>query len=334
MLPDSCPTYASATAFDVWYKFIATASNNEITVQGSLSFDAVVSLRDSCNGPSILCSDHTGSGGVETINGNGLLVVGNTYFVRVYAYGSAEPSTAEFQICVAPPPPAPLNDNCAGAITLTANSTCSPVAGTVAGSTQSAPSDTCGNFHSAAAFDVWYKFVAVATEQTITVKGSQSFDAVLLLKDNCSSSPIECADSSTSGGTERIIANNLIIGHTYYIRVYAYGGSLPSTTDFDICLLNSSPASISVSENNNNLVNVFPNPATNKVIIGLKSANSKEAMVYKIFNVNGQLVASGQFAANDLQKEVDINSFTSGIYTIQIQIANTVVNKKIVVINK
>jgi len=331
--PDSCSGFASGSAFDVWYKFTATAATTNITVEGSLSFDAIVILKDSCGGTTIGCADNTGSGGIEVINGSGL-IIGHTYYIRVYAYGSAQPSTLEFNICVSLPPPPPINDNCANAITLTASSSCNSISGTVLGSTQSIPPDSCGGFTSSVANDVWYKFIAVANAQTITVKGSQSFDAVIVLMDSCSGLPIDCADITTTGGTEVINSNGLIIGHTYYIRVYAFGSTLPATPEFDICLLDAGPMSVNASENDKIHVDVYPNPAANKVTIGLNSANNGEVVWYKIFNVNGQIMAEGRYVANNLQKDIDLSSVSPGIYSIQINIADTVINKKIVLLNK
>ena len=328
---DTC-NYTSESAYDVWYKFVATASNNIVSVQGSLSFDAVVILKDSCNGSTIACADATGSGGIETVSGNSL-VVGNTYYVRVYHYGLVQPSTLDFSICVSIPPPPPANDDCSGAISLTAGATCNYVAGTVMGSTQSGAADSCQNYLSSAAFDVWYKFVAVATEQTISLKGSASFDAVMLLKDSCSSLPIDCADETTTGGTEVINSTGLIVGNTYYIRVYDFGSAIPETPEFDICLLDSGPVSIAKVENEDNVVTVYPNPAANKVTIALKHANS-EFVNYKILNVNGQLIAEGRFAPHILKQDVDLSDVTPGIYNVQINLAETIINKKIVILNK
>lgn len=330
---DICPTYASSGAYDVWYKFIATAANNTVTVKGSLSFDAVVVLKDSCSGSTINCSDNTGSEGIEIVNGSGL-IIGNTYYVRVYAYGSAQPSTLDFEICVSIPPPPPVNDDCTNAISLTANTNCSYMAGTVTGATQSAAPESCAGFSSPGANDVWYKFVAVASNQTIMVKGTEFFDAIVVLTDSCGGAPIGCADSAYAGGTEVIYANSLIIGNTYYIRVYAYGSTIPETPKFDICLLDSGPMSVQTADKDNYSVNVFPNPASNIIMLTLKSPHNSEGVHYKIINVNGQEVGEGWFVQNSLQKEVDISSLTSGVYNIQISIAETIINKKIVVMNK
>lgn len=328
---DTCGNFTSSTAYDVWYKFVADSVDVEIKVKGSASFDANLALKDSCSGNTITCVDGTGSAGTESIVTNGL-VPGNTYYIRVYGYGNAIPQTPEFEICIAlPPPPAP-NDDCANAITLTADSSCTFIAGTVFASSQSGPADSCNGFFSSAAFDVWYKFVAVSNSQTIKVKGSESFDAIVVLKDGCSGTTLDCSDNTTTGGTEVIEFAGLTPGNTYYIRVYDYGNAIATTPEFEICLQSSGPAGID-TENKNSLVNVFPNPAANKVTISVGSGNHNNTY-YRIMNINGQTVAEGKFTSNSSKEEINLSSFTPGIYNIQVTVEGTVVNKKVVVMNE
>jgi|GEM_PF-362535 len=223
---------------DVWYSFVATDTSHVITVAGSTSFDAVIDLRSgSCTGTNIDCADNTVTGGTEVLNANGL-TIGNTYFVRVYDYGSTVPATTTFTICITtpgPPPPAPANDNCSGAISLTVyGSTCGgTVIGDVGGATQSLPA-TCGG---TANDDVWYSFVATSTTHNITVIGSASFDAVVDLRSGvCDGTNINCGDTSLTGGTEVLNAVGLTIGATYFVRVYDYYNAVPATTTFSICV--------------------------------------------------------------------------------------------------
>jgi len=100
----SCDAYSGAGNLeDVWFKFQATATSHTIKVSPSASFDAVLSLYTSCSGGQIGCSDNGGGqGNAETINATGL-TVGNTYYVRVYGYGSTAPATPGFTICVTAP---------------------------------------------------------------------------------------------------------------------------------------------------------------------------------------------------------------------------------------
>jgi N-acetylmuramoyl-L-alanine amidase len=87
--------------YDVWYKFTATGSSQIVTVDPSTSIgDPVVAVYSSCGGSPIGCSD-LGGGVTENLSLSGL-TVGNTYYVRIYDYGSSPPpgADANFQVCV------------------------------------------------------------------------------------------------------------------------------------------------------------------------------------------------------------------------------------------
>jgi hypothetical protein len=326
---DSCNSYASSGAFDVWYKFVATATSNMVSVKGSSDFDPVIILKDSCNGSVINCADNTYNGDTEVITENNL-VVGTTYYVRVYHYGSIIPATAEFDICVSIPPPPPANDDCANAITLTSDTLCNFTAGSVLASTESMPADSCNGFTSTSAYDVWYKFVATSTAQIIKVKGSAEFDAIVLLSDGCSGTTLDCSDNTTLGGTEEIEFVGLTVGNTYYIRVYDYGSSIAETPDFEVCLQSSTASGI--KENLiNNTMNVYPNPATNQLTISLSVEKTNTTAFYHIMNVNGQLMMNGEFSSTNNKQTIDLNSFVSGVYNIQVNVDGSIINKKFVV---
>ncbi|MCB0764456.1 MAG: choice-of-anchor J domain-containing protein, partial [Flavobacteriales bacterium] len=138
-------------------------------------------------------------------------------------------------VTVSTPAPPPANDECAGAISLITGFSCvAPTNGTVANSTQSIAPIFCG-FTSAAAFDVWYSFVANATESTVDVDGSSSFDAIIDIREGaCPGVNIACADATGNGGVESVTFPT-VVGQTYYVRVYDYGSSLPTTPEFTIC---------------------------------------------------------------------------------------------------
>lgn len=132
----------------------------------------------------------------------------------------------------------PANDDCSSAISLSvfAGETCGGATnGTVLGATNSGVATCYGTANN----DVWYKFVATSENfHNITVVGSSNFDAVVDLRvdPSCSGTNIICSDNSGRGGTEVISANNLTPGQTYYVRVYDYFSSVPSTADFTICV--------------------------------------------------------------------------------------------------
>ena len=89
----------------MFYSFVATANPITIQVAGSATFDAVIQVLSSsnnlCSGTlaSVGCVQVTSNGAVETASfGPGVLISGNTYFVRVYHAGAGVGS-GNFTIC-------------------------------------------------------------------------------------------------------------------------------------------------------------------------------------------------------------------------------------------
>lgn len=164
----------------------------------------------------------------------------------------------------------PANDNCAGAIQLTPSATTScssPVTGTVAGATASsgAPTECTGN----ASDDLWYRFTATATSHAVRVAGSSDFDAVFALyAGSCGSLVLvdTCVDARSQGIMEESVYNSLVIGQQYFIRVYDFRNTAPSTPTFTICVM-AAPSSKPGCTNNitpaNGATNVPYLPAVN-----------------------------------------------------------------------
>lgn len=131
------------------------------------------------------------------------------------------------------------SDDCAGAVTLTSNLTCSATNGnTSSGFTDSGVGCATGNEDD----DGWYKFVAVSTSQTVFVNGAADFDAVLAAYTSCTAttSPTGggCVDASADNGNETLNLTGLTIGNTYFIKVHdrnAGGGN------FTICVTGTPP---------------------------------------------------------------------------------------------
>ncbi|MGB3948375.1 MAG: N-acetylmuramoyl-L-alanine amidase [Bacteroidia bacterium] len=95
----TCDGFASPSLKDVWYKFTATSPAHTITVTPSVDMDPVVSIYNSCTSGEIECAENGGQGDAEVINATGLSI-GSTYYVRVYDYGSIDPNTTTFDICI------------------------------------------------------------------------------------------------------------------------------------------------------------------------------------------------------------------------------------------
>ena len=122
------------------------------------------------------------------------------------------------------------SDNCAGATTLSVNSTCIATGGTTAMATNSGIAACSGT----AAKDVWYKFVATSTTATITLTCPATLDGVIELWTACGGSRLFCKDAASAGGTETMKATGLTAGSTYYLDIYDWAGTYAGP--FTICI--------------------------------------------------------------------------------------------------
>ncbi|MBK8582257.1 MAG: hypothetical protein IPL86_10580 [Flavobacteriales bacterium] len=129
--------------------------------------------------------------------------------------------------------PPPANDNCAQAVALTVNPDylCGAVtAGTVAAATLSvdAISPCGGNPNN----DVWFSFVAASPIHRISLTGVTPFTDMYhaVYSGSCGTlTNLVCSDADISNPT------GLIVGNTYYVRVYSYGNTAVTTT-FNVCV--------------------------------------------------------------------------------------------------
>ncbi|MCW3103059.1 MAG: hypothetical protein JWO09_1499, partial [Bacteroidetes bacterium] len=228
------PTCASPGAPDVWYTFTAPAGGTvTITMSAGTITDGGMALYTGpCATPTQLaCSDDV-IGLMPEITQTGL-TPGAIYYIRLWKYSSG---TGTFGVCVTLPPPAPSNDNACGATVLTPGSSCVYTASTVAGATQS-----LAGCVGTANDDVWFSFTAANTTEYITVGASASFDPVVqLFTGPCGAlTSVSCNDASYGyGGTGTASFGGLTVGTTYWVRVYDYYATTPTTPTFNICIQN------------------------------------------------------------------------------------------------
>lgn len=137
----------------------------------------------------------------------------------------------------------PANDACSGQggvpVQLTVNGSCSTL--NVTGATQSINWNSCYG-STATQNDVWYKFTATSSSQTITVTPNSAYDAVVQLLTACATynSPAPgtwCVDAHGNGQAETLNATGLSVGTAYYIRVYSYSGT--SGGNITVCVTGS-----------------------------------------------------------------------------------------------
>jgi len=140
-------------------------------------------------------------------------------------------------------PAAPANDDCGGAVMLTANSnqTCaSAVSGTTLGATESMAATPCSGTPND---DVWYSFVATSTSHIVTLSNAVSVGNpstadmyFQVMSGACgATTSLLCSDPNT--GT----VSGLTIGDTYYIRVYTFSNVATAAASFNICVTTPPP---------------------------------------------------------------------------------------------
>ncbi len=221
---------------DVWYSFTASNAAHIITlsnVAGS-TLDLYHSLWTGDCGSLSLVPNSCSDANTSTPSG---LIVGQTYYLRVYSFGGLALQNTTFDVCIGTPPPPPANDECAGAVALTVNpddSCTSFESGTV----QSA---TASNVDSAACAgteddDVWYSFVASDVLQTIRLSnlaGSTTTLSSSVWTGDCASLALVPGSCST---VNLRTVTGLTVGETYYVRVYTATGTTGQNTTFDICI--------------------------------------------------------------------------------------------------
>ncbi|MEZ0007015.1 hypothetical protein ABH942_002393 [Flavobacterium sp. 28YEA47A] len=216
---------------DVWYRFVATSTSHRIkllNINGDITDLVHEVFSGSCGGQ--LISIHISDPESSLVSG---LTVGETYYLRVFSYGSSAPESTTFDLCISVPPTAPANDECTGAVALTvnANLNCTTTtAGTLVSATNSGITADTGT----ADDDVWYSFVATAPTHKITltnVEGDLTDLVHEVLDGSCGALTIvNSSDDDVSTVT------GLTVGTTYYVRVFTYGSSAAESTTFDICV--------------------------------------------------------------------------------------------------
>lgn len=164
-----------------------------------------------------------------TYNATGLLN-NTTYYWTVIPGSLLGAPSACFVNSFTTIPAAPSNNNCGGAIVLNATSQ-TAVSGTVLNATQS-----LGASVGSAEDDVWYSFVAASTMHNISVESSSGFNAVVeVFSGSCGAlTSLSCKNENGIGLKENLSASGLTIGETYYIRVYDFYATAPSTPTFTI----------------------------------------------------------------------------------------------------
>lgn len=228
----------TAASNDVWYKFVATNSSvsinlNDVVVTPTpataVSLNYAVFSGDCTALTKLYCAT------TENSNASGL-IVGNTYYIRIYLPANIDGQSATFNLCISLPPP---NDDCLNAINVPVNLTydCTQtVTGNTLGATASLPTVTgagCGTTDD----DMWYKFVATSPILFLNLDIITSTNNLVTLNHSVFSG--DCTTGLTKlycSTTPNSVASNLIVGNTYYVRVYTALATTGSSAIFKLCI--------------------------------------------------------------------------------------------------
>jgi hypothetical protein len=237
---------------DVWFKFTATAERAVAAIDNK-SFElagtnmAFSLWKDDCQ-TELSCVKTTDVDTMLFTN----LSIGVDYILRVYP--TDEESTGDFDLCVYGFPLGIPNDECTGAISITAtiDDVCNTTDGEFADATQEMAPNTCDDLTSDNAYDQWFSFTALAANHIVEVTtpnqgGFQGVGAVVEVYDACGGKNIGCGNPNViqqggftfvQSGTTTVTLSGLAISKDYYVRVYNYGDTLPTADqdDFTICV--------------------------------------------------------------------------------------------------
>lgn len=293
------PTCASPGAPDVWYVFTTTvAGNYTIDTQTGTITDSGMSLYSGTCGSltQISCDDDSSPNGAMSMI-TASLAASTTYYVRVWKYSSG---TGTFGICITTPPPAPANDNCATATTVTqeANGSCTTITSTVAGATSSGIANCTGT----ADDDVWFQFTATNSTAIINRTTSGSWDSGIEVFASTGAAPGSCIGASLGcqDAESAFTVSGLTVGMNYYVRVYSWAsGYTPSPATFTFCvtsppagsiiMANGSTTSCSGTFYDNGGTNDYSNSLSQVFTICPGTAGAKLKAVFSAFQTESSL---------------------------------------------
>ncbi len=222
---------------DVWYSFVATATSHSINLTDLVGTPATATLNHSvfsgdCNNlVKLYCSTALNSSATG-------LTVGNTYYIRVYNSNTTAGQSVTFNICITSPP---ANDECLGAIDVpvNANQICTQqTAGNTLGATPSSPTLT-GTGCTGSDDDVWFKFTATNAIHMIEIKDlvpTPASATTLALSHTLFSGDCGTLTNIYCSALSQSVATGLVVGQTYYIRVYTAGTTAGQSATFNVCI--------------------------------------------------------------------------------------------------
>jgi len=197
---------------DVWYTFTVPAGEDQVMVitAGTNGSTIEAALYDSCGGTEMDCK---GPSNTKIFSG---LTAGQTYTLQVW---HDEYNAGPFKIAIEKLPPAPVNDDCANALSLTVYDSGASAGNETPASNFSAHDSgihpSCDN--TGVNLDVWYNFTVPAGENSVYVLtgGAQGDKIKAAVYDSCGGAEMDCKGT---GNIKQFIG--LTAGQTYILQVW------------------------------------------------------------------------------------------------------------------
>ncbi len=307
---------------DVWFSFVATDTRHQISlnnVVGSTT-DLFHSLWEGdCTGLTLVansCSD------ANTSNPTGL-VVGQTYYIRVYSYTATPLQDPTFDVCVGTLPPPPANDDCDNAEPITVGTAFADFAIVGTNASANATTGLTFNCQTNRKNEVWYSFTIPAsgsfTVETDAAAGTAMTDSVLsVFTGTCGAlTEVGCDDDTGNGNFSKVDLTGLNPGDTAYVGVWTYGTG--NDGEFQLSVYD---VTMATSTFDNANFAYYPNPVD--TVLNLNYVKNISSV--SVFNLLGQEVMAK--TSNNLT-QVDMSALASGTYLVKVTSDNQVKTIKI-----
>ncbi len=265
-------------------------------------------------------------------------VPAGTYYYGVLAADGALGAytiTVAAEACDAPA----VNDDCANAISLTAGAFCNPLTFGANLTTESLPGLLCNGFTGNANDDIWFSFVATATDMTVGATGTDDgdgnvntgYDVVIEVFDVCAGTSLGCADATLSGEAEVVELTGLTVGTTYVFRVYNYYTAIPAPNSVAVCVVEGVGINIGIPENTGTEAwSIFPNPAEGSFSLSYTGVNTTGDI--ELIDVTGRVVYMERASlVNGTVRTIELTDLSAGNYTVRLTAAGERTTQRLLV---
>ncbi len=226
------------------------------------------------------------------------------------------------------------NDECGGAIALATSAICQPSTFTNLCGTQSLPAMLCDGSQGLANDDVWYSFIATASDMSVGGAPNGSMDiAMQLFSGTCANlTAIDCADLAGAGAPDDLQASGLNIGETYYLRVYDWdNGYAYEDPSYELCVVEGLGSGVGVDEINAVTgVLLFPNPTDGDFTVRVDPRATRVNII--LFDATGRTIIAQQVKASGGSVNYPASSLVNpGLYVVRIDDGTTTMSERLIV---